>query len=77
MFRSVLIIIFVIVILLLIRTVTQRLKLKQPQRFKAFTNRDMVQCLQCGVYIPSEEAITNGSNSFCSQRHLDDWNRST
>ncbi|VAW58099.1 hypothetical protein MNBD_GAMMA11-3050 [hydrothermal vent metagenome] len=74
MFRSVLIIIFVIVMLFLARTVMQRLK--QPRSGKKIRNKETVQCLQCKTYIPSEEAIYNGNNCFCSQQHLNDWNRS-
>jgi len=75
MFKSVLIIIFVIVLLWLIRTVTQRSKATAHRPHKP-ESKDTVQCLQCKTYIPREDAIFQNNQSFCSQQHLQDWNRS-
>jgi len=74
MFRSVLIIIVVIVILFLARTVMQRLK--QPRSARKIDSKETVQCLQCKTYIPREEAVFRNNDGFCSQQHLEDWNRS-
>lgn len=32
----------------------------------------MVQCHQCGVYLPEADAIKAGGNYFCSQQHRQD-----
>lgn len=75
MFRSVLVIIIVIALLFLARTVM--LRLKQPRSGKKINNKETVQCMQCKTYIPRDEAVFNGNNGFCSQQHLEDWNRSS
>jgi len=74
MFKSVLIIIFVVIILFISRTVMQRLK-KPEKAMSRPDNRDTVQCIQCKTYIPSEDAIFKGNQSFCSQQHLSDWDQ--
>ncbi len=73
MFKSVLVIIFVTIIFFIARTVMQRLK--KPVRAEKIDNKDTVQCIQCKTYIPSEDAIFKGNQSFCSQQHLSDWDQ--
>ncbi|HED33731.1 MAG TPA: hypothetical protein ENJ08_05860 [Gammaproteobacteria bacterium] len=75
MFRSVLVIIIVITLLFLVRTVL--LRMKPPRSGKNINNKETVQCMQCKTYIPRDEAVFNGNNGFCSQQHLEDWNRSS
>ena len=75
MFKSVLIIVVVVVLLVLIRSVLQRFKLSTTKS-TPIDSRDTVQCLQCKTYIPREDAIINGNNTFCSTQHLEDWNQS-
>ena len=31
--------------------------------------QDMVQCAHCGVHLPRSEALTQGSELFCSESH--------
>lgn len=31
--------------------------------------QDMVQCAHCGVHLPRSEALTQGSEPFCSESH--------
>lgn len=31
----------------------------------------MVQCAHCGIYIPSQEALSRGSRYYCSATHRD------
>jgi uncharacterized protein len=32
----------------------------------------MLQCANCGIYIPEQEAFHRGDRSYCSQAHLDE-----
>ena len=32
----------------------------------------MVQCANCGIYIPEQEAFHHGDRFYCSQAHLDE-----
>ena len=75
MFKSVLTIIFVILILLFARTIMQRLK-KDPKS-KPISSKDTIQCAVCNVYTSRDEAIIKGDKAFCSQQHLNDWNKSS
>jgi len=75
MFKSVLIIIFVIIMLFVIRTILQRLK-QTDSKVKPLNNLDTVQCLHCETYIPRSDAVMQGNKSFCSTKHLNDWNHS-
>lgn len=83
MFKSVLIIIVVMVLLLVIRSVMQRFKPhneKHPgelNRAAPINSSETVQCLQCKTYVPTEDAIINGKNTFCSAKHLNEWNHNT
>lgn len=31
----------------------------------------MVQCAHCGIYIPSQEALSHNSRNYCSAAHRD------
>ena len=73
MFRSVLVIIFVIAVLWLGRLLMQRLK--SADKPAKPVSKDMVQCLQCQAYIPRDDAILEQGKAFCSQQHLNDWNK--
>lgn len=35
----------------------------------------MVRCVQCGVHVPRDKALAQGTQWFCSQTHLDQSNR--
>ena len=32
----------------------------------------MLQCANCGIYIPEQEAFHRGDRPYCSQAHLDE-----
>ena len=32
----------------------------------------MVQCANCGIYIPEQDAFNRGDRLYCSQAHLDE-----
>ncbi|MCK4709248.1 MAG: hypothetical protein KAU21_11575, partial [Gammaproteobacteria bacterium] len=36
--------------------------------------KNIVQCHVCQVFVPEDKAITQNQLSFCSQKHLDEWN---
>lgn len=73
MFKSVLIIVVVIVLLIITRTIMQRVK--PPGRKRPPISNDTVQCQQCQVYIPQNDALFKGDKAFCSTQHLNDWNQ--
>jgi len=73
MFRSLLIIIFVALVLWAIRSLMVRASNKTPAAKPE--NKNMVQCLQCKTYIPSEDAIIKGEQCFCCTQHQEDWNK--
>ena len=35
----------------------------------------MVRCAQCGIHVPRDKALPQGSQWFCSQAHLDQSER--
>lgn len=74
MFKSVLVIILVIGILWISRIVMQRVKQQPPAN--TTTSKDTVQCIQCSIYIPREEAIIKSNKTFCCEQHMNDWNQS-
>jgi len=76
MFKSLLIIIFVALILWAARSFTMRLKNTPTISQNKPNDKNMLQCAQCKMYIPSEDAIIKGDKSFCSSQHLEDWNKS-
>lgn len=71
--RSLLIIIFVVLVLWAVRSVMLRVPKKTDSTKPE--NKNMVQCIQCKTYIPSEDAIIKDDKSFCCTQHLEDWNK--
>jgi len=35
----------------------------------------MVRCQSCGVYVPEDEALTEGESAFCSREHQQQWHQ--
>lgn len=71
MFRN---LILLIVIGLVIWLLSQFFK-KKP-RSQAQQNpkiKNIVQCQQCEVYIPEDQAVKHNGRYFCTQQHLEEW----
>jgi len=63
----------IIIVLILIVIIAKRLWQK-PQRpaGNSKKNERMVQCANCGIYIPEQEALLQTGHYYCSQTHLDE-----
>jgi uncharacterized protein len=63
----------IIIVLVLIAIIAKRLWLKPPAATgRREKNERMVQCANCGIYIPEREALQRAGQYFCSQAHLDE-----
>ena len=64
--------IVIIIVLVLIVVIAKRLwqKPQSPARHSQ-KNERMVQCANCGIYIPEQEALQRAGHYYCSQAHLD------
>jgi uncharacterized protein len=63
----------IIIILVLIVIIAKRLWLKpQTPVRRRQKNERMVQCANCGIYIPEQEALQRAGQYYCSQVHLDE-----
>jgi len=63
----------IIIVLALIVIIAKRLLQKpQPPARRRQKNERMVQCANCGMYIPEQEALQRAGRYFCSQAHLDE-----
>jgi uncharacterized protein len=47
------------------------LKPREPAR-RSQKNERMVQCANCGIYVPEKEALQQDGQYYCSQAHLDE-----
>jgi uncharacterized protein len=63
----------IIIILALVIMIAKRLlaRPKTPVKRKS-TSEHMVQCANCGIYIPEQEALQRAGRFYCSQAHLDE-----
>ena len=63
----------IIIVLALVIMIARRLlaKPKTPVKHKS-TSEHMVQCANCGIYIPEQEALQRAERYYCSQAHLDE-----
>lgn len=63
----------IIIVLALIVIIAKRL-LQKPQTpaRRSRNNEHMVQCANCGIYIPEQEALQRAGRFYCSQTHLDE-----
>lgn len=65
-----LVIIFVLVLIVII---AKRLWQKpQAAARRKQKNERVVQCANCGIYIPEQEALQRTGHHYCSQAHLDE-----
>lgn len=63
----------IIIALVLIGLIVKRMWQKpRPPAQPGRQAGKMVQCANCGVYIPEQEALTRGAQWYCSQAHLDE-----
>jgi uncharacterized protein len=63
----------ILIVLAVIVIIAKRLLLKPkaPVRHSQ-KNERMVQCANCGIYIPEKEALQRAGQHYCSQAHLDE-----
>jgi len=63
----------IIIVLALVIMIARRLlaRPKTPVKRKS-TSEHMVQCANCGIYIPEQEALQRAGRFYCSQEHLDE-----
>lgn len=71
MFRGLIILAALIIIYLLVkRLLAQKLASRNKT---ASPSENMLQCAECGTFVPKNEAITEGEQSFCCNQHQQDW----
>ena len=66
--RTLIILIALALIVMVIKRLWQTSRPETKHRLKS---GQMVQCANCGVYIPVQEALQHGEHYYCSQAHLD------
>jgi uncharacterized protein len=63
----------IIIVLALIIMIARRLwQTPRPPARPGRQPGKMVQCANCGVYIPVQEALSRGEHFYCSQAHLNE-----
>ncbi len=63
----------IIIVLALIVMIIKRLwQAPRPTAKPGKPSGNTVQCANCGVYIPVEEALQRADHFYCSQAHLDE-----
>jgi uncharacterized protein len=63
----------IIIVLVLVVMIAKRLLARPGTAVKRKTaSEHMVQCANCGIYIPEQEALQRAGRFYCSQAHLDD-----
>jgi uncharacterized protein len=67
--RALVILIAVALIVIAIRSLWRS---SRPEKGHRQQPARMVQCAQCGVYIPENEALSSGGRFYCSEAHLKD-----
>ncbi len=72
MFKNLILIAAIVILFWVVKGFIRRVQLEKKPSSKS---RDMVQCEQCKAYLPKDDAIVSDNKTFCSQQHLNDWNR--
>jgi uncharacterized protein len=67
--RTLIIIIALVIIVMIAKRMWQK---PRPSAPPGQQPGKMVQCANCGIYIPEQEALTGGERRYCSQAHLDE-----
>jgi len=63
----------IIIALVLIFIIAKRqLQKPRPPAQSGRQQGKMVQCANCGIYIPEQDACSRGERFYCSQAHLDE-----
>ena len=64
---------FIIIVLALVIMIARRL-LARPETpvTRRSASEHMVQCANCGIFIPEQEALQRAGRYYCSQAHLDE-----
>ena len=68
---AILVVIALVIYLLLRRFLSGSKKPTGPQA--SAPSRDTVQCLQCKIYVPRDEAVIQNNQAFCCKQHARDW----
>jgi uncharacterized protein len=67
--RTLLIFIALALIVMIVKRLWQS---RRPPAQRGQKSGQMVQCANCGMYIPRDEALSRGERYYCSQAHLDE-----
>lgn len=71
MFRNLVIILAIVAIAWIVSGMLRRAR--PGRKNTPGKGKDMVQCEQCGTYLPGDDAINMNGRFFCGQQHLQDW----
>ena len=63
--------IILIALALIVMAIKRLWHTSRPETKHRLKSGQMVQCANCGVYIPAQEALQHGEHYYCSQDHLD------
>ena len=68
-------ILLILIALALIVMIVKRLwsRGQRPARNRELTGK-MVQCANCGIFIPQQEALEQDGRFYCSRKHRDEAN---
>jgi len=78
MFRNIIILLVIVIAFLIIRSrwrARQQNKHERSGTAKHDKNENTVQCEQCKLYLPADEAVTEKKMFFCSEQHQRDWHK--
>ena len=67
--RTLIIIIALVIIVVIAKRMWQK---PRPPAAPGQQPGKVVQCANCGIYIPEQEALARGERHYCSQAHLDE-----
>ena len=67
--RTLIILIALVLIVIAAKRLWQTSRPGEKPRLKT---DQMVQCANCGIYIPAQEALQQGEQYYCSQAHMDE-----
>ena len=63
--------IILIALVLIVMAVKRLWQTSRPDTKHRLKSGQMVQCANCGVYIPTQEALQHEDHYYCSQTHMD------
>ena len=75
MARTLFIIAALVLVYLIIKNRNVARRPEQTHDAGARRQDQLVQCAQCGVRVPSSEAVTAGDQQFCCPQHQRDWQK--